>query len=46
MNTGSRWGDHRLATTGRNFSSSPAQVAQDVGRIDITYVGPADLSGA
>ena len=23
-----------------------AQVAQDVGRIDITYLGPADLSGA
>jgi len=22
-----------------------AQVAQDVGRIDITYLGPADLSG-
>ena len=23
-----------------------AQVAEDVGRIDITYLGPADLSGA
>jgi len=23
-----------------------AQVAQDVGRIDITYLGPADLAGA